>query len=270
MRRRRQGERDSLLYRRLGHGSCPRPEAFHPMPNRADCSHHNFGGHCFRTLVVVRFYWLWFFSSAGAITIASAGAYLATHLHYHPERKRFYLAAWKMTFNDTELNPDFQYAKHALSIDEDRADFKRVPWSNAGGDYAQPAAGKEIRFEQIWFSGNHADIGGGYIKNESRLSDITLDWMVRAARNVLYGIEVDQTVLRPYPAADGPQHDECKSGIGGDPRLRWQQGYRTVPEGAILHHTVLERFALAEVLNYDTRGPYRPPALKEHQQVRHY
>jgi hypothetical protein len=34
------------------------------------------------------------------------------------------------------------------------------------------------QFDQIWFAGNHADIGGSYPENESRLSDIALDWMV--------------------------------------------------------------------------------------------
>ena len=33
------------------------------------------------------------------------------------------------------------------------------------------------RFRQVWFAGNHSDIGGSYPENESRLSDITLDWM---------------------------------------------------------------------------------------------
>ncbi len=215
-------------------------------------------------------YRLWFFCSAGAVTIAWAIAYFATHLYYHPKERRFYLADWQMTFYDTQLNPDVQYAKHALSIDEDRADFKRVPWTNAGFEYPEAKLGQEIHFEQIWFAGNHADIGGGYPENESRLSDITLDWMAGAARNVPNGIEVDETVLRSYPSADGPQHDECKSGIGGDPRLRWQVGYRKVDPGAILHSSVLKRFTFPEVLNYDTRGPYRPEALRDHPAVELY
>jgi Uncharacterized alpha/beta hydrolase domain (DUF2235) len=30
-------------------------------------------------------------------------------------------------------------------------------------------------FEQVWFTGNHSDVGGSYPENESRLSDIALD-----------------------------------------------------------------------------------------------
>jgi len=215
-------------------------------------------------------YWVWFFCCAAVTMVMSAIIYLATHLYYHPLKKRFYLAAWRMTFNDTELNPDVPYAKHAMSIDEDRADFIRVPWSNAGFTYPDIKEGEEIRFEQIWFAGNHADIGGGYAENESRLSDVTLEWMVRAASNVPNGVDVDRTVLRPYPAADGPQHDECKSGIGGKRWIPWLRGNRPVPAHAPLHASVLERFTLAAVLNYDTREPYRPEPLRDHELVRHY
>src|SRR5215469_10126536 len=38
--------------------------------------------------------------------------------------------------------------------------------------------------DQIWFAGVHSDIGGGYAENESRLSEITLAWMVHAAANL--------------------------------------------------------------------------------------
>lgn len=35
-----------------------------------------------------------------------------------------------MTFYDTELDPNVAYARHAISIDENRANFKRVHWSS--------------------------------------------------------------------------------------------------------------------------------------------
>jgi hypothetical protein len=56
----------------------------------------------------------------------------------------------------------------------------------------------------------HADIGGGYIENESRLSDLTLGWMLAAASLVPNGLKFDPSVLNGYPDASGPQHDECK------------------------------------------------------------
>ncbi|WP_354105416.1 DUF2235 domain-containing protein [Bradyrhizobium sp. LB14.3] len=32
--------------------------------------------------------------------------------------------------------------------------------------------------QQVWFAGNHSDVGGSYPENEARLSDISLGWMV--------------------------------------------------------------------------------------------
>ncbi len=167
----------------------------------------------------------------------------------------------KMKFYDNQLNPDVPYAKHALSIDENRADFERVPWTNAGMD------NEGGRFEQVWFAGNHSDVGGSYPENESRLSDIALQWMVEAAQAVPDGIRIDGDVLQLYPSSAGPQHDECKSGRFG---RFWKKGRRIVPDDAVLHPTVKERFAQPQVLHYDVMKPYRPPNLRHHREVKQY
>ena len=75
---------------------------------------------------------------------------LAT-LHFAPPKHKFY---------DTTLNPNVGYAKHAISIDENRADFKRVPWSPSASKAGRDPHGN-LYFEQIWFPGVHADVGGG-------------------------------------------------------------------------------------------------------------
>src|SRR5260221_12931983 len=71
------------------------------------------------------------------------------------------------------------YARHAISIDENRKNFQRVKWYSTKPT-ARDANGINW-FEQVWFAGNHSDIGGSYCENESRLSDIALDWMLRWA-----------------------------------------------------------------------------------------
>ena len=73
------------------------------------------------------------------------------------------------------------------------------------------------RFEQIWFAGNHSDIGGSYPENESRLSDIALKWMVDFVTSELPvegRLAINHDALRCYPSADGMMHDECMVGIG--------------------------------------------------------
>ncbi len=125
-------------------------------------------------------------------------------------------------------------------------------------------------FDQIWFAGNHADIGGSYPENESRLSDITLDWMVEFIIDKIPEagcVIVDKSLLRLYPSADGMMHDECMVGMGGT-ALHWSKAVRDVPDTAQLHETVYERLAMSSVRNFTSFGPYRPAALQNHRKAK--
>jgi len=92
--------------------------------------------------------------------------------HFAPPKHKFY---------DTTLNSNVGYAKHAISIDENRADFKRVGWSPTAEEQDQRDAHGNLYFEQVWFPGVHADVGGGYLENEARLSDVALNWLLAGA-----------------------------------------------------------------------------------------
>jgi hypothetical protein len=48
--------------------------------------------------------------------------------------------------------------------------------------------------EQVWFSGVHCDVGGGY--PETGLSDITFGWMIGKAQKL--GLELDPNVASQY------------------------------------------------------------------------
>src|SRR5258708_10789953 len=85
-----------------------------------------------------------------------------------------HLTTFRQKFYDQSLDERIGYARHAISIDERRADFKRVKWGTSRR-LERPAM---ERLEQIWFAGNHADIGGGYFENEARLSGIALAGIV--------------------------------------------------------------------------------------------
>lgn len=105
----------------------------------------------------------------------------------------------RWAFHDTDLSRRVNGAFHALAIDEERSVFKPTLWNQ------QPDAverGQELR--QVWFTGVHVDIGGGF-KNTG-LSDITLRWMTDHA--VRYGLEFDHEALnRPCPPPDPPVDD---------------------------------------------------------------
>ena len=53
--------------------------------------------------------------------------------------------------------------------------------------------------DQVWFAGNHSDIGGGYEENEPRLSDISMQGMLDAARSLPNPLQADESVLQRKP-----------------------------------------------------------------------
>jgi len=175
----------------------------------------------------------------------------------------FHLLDWRMRFYDRTLNPKVQYARHALAIDERRKDFNREPWGARRDHPERPADGPEW-FQQVWFSGCHSDVGGSYLEEESRLSDIPLKWMLEAAASV--GLKYDPAVLRLYPDALGMQHDETRR----FPFKLFGNIDREIPADAPLHDTVIERFKAKEVQLYDLFGSYRPEGLRKHSKTGEY
>jgi len=78
---------------------------------------------------------------------------------------------FKYNFHDFRLHPRVQNAYHALSIDDDRLWFHPSLWREKSRE--------DQVVEQVWFSGAHTDIGGGF--NRAGLSDISFEWMVEKA-----------------------------------------------------------------------------------------
>jgi hypothetical protein len=206
--------------------------------------------------------------------------YLTQQVKFAPEadprRPWRTLTIWfgRMSFEDKTLNDNVRYARHAMSIDENRAAFARVGWGNARATRPDKDGHGFSTFEQFWFAGNHSDVGGSYADNESRLSDISLSWMVDAATTVRDGVRINRTELRLYPATDGMQHDERKVGfpiLTSWLRLTWQEKQRNIGDpNAPLHDSVYQRFALPGVVHYDTVQLYRPEGLRSHEKLAKY
>lgn len=105
-------------------------------------------------------------------------------------------------FHDTKLGKNIENAFHAVAIDECRRPFQPDLWTGDVGD-------DQIVY-QVWFSGVHTNIGGGY---ENRvLSDLTLHWMMECAER--FGLRYrDQAEVRtPRPAEDGRVEDSFTFG----------------------------------------------------------
>lgn len=89
-------------------------------------------------------------------------------------------------FPYTAENPGVQAVRHAVSLDEQRAQFVQNLWKQSDGQ----------DFKEIWFPGVHCDIGGGYHELDAGLSKITLKWMVEEVENHGLKIDTDAKVAR--------------------------------------------------------------------------
>ena len=71
--------------------------------------------------------------------------------------------------------PPAKYTRHAVSIHERRLKFKPALFELDDSDIS-----KNPGLKEVWFAGNHADIGGGWepVENKRLLSDIPLKWMI--------------------------------------------------------------------------------------------
>lgn len=217
---------------------------------------------------------------ATAVTLLAAGgasmgvSWLRSHFKYisdFPNKRDFkcHFSSRRFKFYDESLNPRVQFARHALAIDETRKDFARVKWALPSDCPARPGEPEWLR--QVWFAGNHSDIGGSYAHDEARLSDITLGWMVEQAQQPSGRLLVDERRLKLFPDALGMQHCEIKAMRDSYPswvprKLRpvWSRKLREVKSDAPLHPSVLARLAAEGVSQYGIRGPYRPPNLCLH------
>ncbi len=96
---------------------------------------------------------------------------------------------------DGRLPTQVVHAYQALAIDEKRRVLKPVMWQ-FDADYCPAKQGRDI--EQRWFSGNHSDIGGGYLN--SRLSDESLRWMLEKLQHSVDSLAIDQGFVEPILA----------------------------------------------------------------------
>lgn len=185
-----------------------------------------------------------------------------------------HFAKWRLKNYDRFLDTNVGLARHALSIDENRARFPQVGWGYSADvqrmEQVRPKGPKWL--DQVWFAGNHSDIGGSYPEEESRLSDIALGWMLDELRSIEFPPTINDNLLHLFPDATGLQHDEVKSSLEGwlSKIFAWKETSRTINPEAALHPSVISRFEQSSVAQYDVHAPYRPENLHRHVKVQHF
>ncbi|WP_017965277.1 T6SS phospholipase effector Tle1-like catalytic domain-containing protein [Rhizobium leguminosarum] len=199
----------------------------------------------------------------------------------------------------TRKNPSVEWVRHAMAIDERRTMFNPMP-STPGQEYwGGPFRPKEPvpqNVKEVWFAGVHGDVGGGYPEKESGIIKIPLEWMISETKQT--GLDyIDQTVKavvlgnnsRPIqnyvaPNAQANPHHSMTAGWRlleyiprRVPETSWRkrgnregiylplQDRRFIPDGAVIHQSVIDRGNLSP--NLPRQGSFtiepwsdRPPA----------
>ncbi|WP_346897713.1 DUF2235 domain-containing protein [uncultured Roseibium sp.] len=174
----------------------------------------------------------------------------------------------------TRTNTSVEHVRHALAIHERRTMFQPQLWS-AGIDFRpipfteKGAVPQDVK--EVWFSGVHGDIGGGYREKDSGLAKVTLEWMIeetkpfgllyktKTVNDIVLGKKKNSTYVGPdakarrnesmnpawsileiIPRKRSKYSEAAENGQGG-----WyipMGRARTIPEGAWIHKSVKERF----------------------------
>ena len=170
-----------------------------------------------------------FFGIVGAATLAAFCVFVYTHVKFDfhipgytrgQSLRTFHVTEIWQSFYDYNLNENVGYAKHAISIDEDRKDFARVPW------------GRKDEKLKVARRARQPVVRAGVVSRRARRSR----WRLSRERvaPVGRGAALDArpcdgdpgwhrctsaSVLMPFPRSDGMQHDEVKAGFGLATRL---------------------------------------------------
>ena len=139
-------------------------------------------------------------------------------------------------FVDTKLSDKVQNGFHAMAVDELRLDFPVTAWDSRAG------------IKQVWFVGAHADVGGGYSAQESRLSDIALEWMLKQLAEVGVRLATPLT-YKPEPLIAPAIHQPWSKA----PFALLPRSPRQVASTDTIHDSVLRR--------WQADSSYRPQSM---------
>ncbi len=78
---------------------------------------------------------------------------------------------WPLVPKTRDLSSRIGCARHALSLDEQRESFHPMLWNE------EPKLLESGQLQQVWFSGVHANVGGGY--PDDTLSFVPLNWILK-------------------------------------------------------------------------------------------
>jgi uncharacterized protein (DUF2235 family) len=118
---------------------------------------------------------------------------------------------YPLSMPNYELPEQVERARHALALDDERDAFQPLLWDEVHAATLPKIRGAD-RLQQVWFTGMHADVGGGY--PDESLSYVSLLWMMEEAEEAgLRTLEVVKDRIVALASSYGPIHDS-RAGLG--------------------------------------------------------
>jgi uncharacterized protein (DUF2235 family) len=168
------------------------------------------------------------------------------------------------TFPNTAAMRHVRVLRHALALDERRAKFRT--------NRVELVADANQDLQEVWFVGDHSDVGGGYSDEQSGLAKICLEWMLHEARR--HDLRIDPGKEKEFmeapkscPDVLGPQHESLQKlwwvieyvrlphrrmvdGLWNKEMIRYRgRGWRTIRDGDLVHHSVQQRMGVHPIKN---------------------
>ncbi|ATX81236.1 Uncharacterized alpha/beta hydrolase domain (DUF2235) [Mariprofundus ferrinatatus] len=81
------------------------------------------------------------------------------------------------SFYNYDLTDNLRYAYHAMAIDDERAAFWPELWIEERIHKVSGKKDAKTTVEQVWFSGMHSNVGGGY--GRAGIANVALYWMMK-------------------------------------------------------------------------------------------
>jgi uncharacterized protein (DUF2235 family) len=211
-----------------------------------------------------------------------------------PRPDRFYLPSLQ-ELPYTKRNERVAVVRQAIAIDERRRMFRINRWTE-GQKFKpnpfDPAEPEPQDVKQVWFSGVHSDVGGGYPEEQSQAAKYPLQWMIEEA--VDHGLLINRAMFNHLvlgqkregetheyvaPSVHADLHDSMTTGWRAleylpkrETRREWPKRHsffgwylplsepRSIPDDSLIHHSVFERYAVDP--------NYRPENLPDQFKVR--
>lgn len=156
-------------------------------------------------------------------------------------RKAVDYALWPISFRNHRLACGVRVARHALSLDDERTTFHPLRIDQSPRPKSDPCRQPESDISEVWFSGVHSDVGGGYPDGATSLAPLL--WMAGEARD--QGLDFRADPLAEWSqqvSPTAPLHDS-RAGLS----VYYRYSPRKIETGAadggppVVHHSVVER-----------------------------